>query len=256
MNKAHFKLLSISADAKTVKGEKMGFLTGIIYMAPSDQSGIINVCPHASAGCRAACLFSAGRGRFQNVITARTNRTKFFAEDRAGFLARLKGEIGLLLAMAAMENLTPAIRLNGTSDLAYENFGIMQEFPTVQFYDYTKDKARFRRYMAGELPANYHLTFSRSETNGDVAADFIKQGGNVAVVFAGKELPATYLGAPVVNGDESDLRFKDARGVVVGLLAKGRAKKDDSGFTVAVDESASQGLRVTFTGRDGSVTTF
>ena len=233
-NTRFFQLLSVSADAKTSKGEGEGFLTGILYMAPSDQSGVINVCPHASAGCRAACLFSAGRGRFLNVIQARTKRTLFFASDRKGFLARLSTEISMLLVLAKAEGKTPAIRLNGTSDLPYENFGIMQEFPTVQFYDYTKDGARYARYLMGKLPANYHLTFSRSETNGEMAASFIKAGGNVAIVFAGKELPATYNGAPVVNGDLNDLRFKDKRGVVVGLLAKGQAKKDESGFVVAV----------------------
>lgn len=233
-NTRFFQLLSVSADAKTSKGEGEGFLTGILYMAPSDQSGVINVCPHASAGCRAACLFSAGRGRFPNVIEARTRRTLFFANDRKGFLARLSTEISMLLVLAKAEGKTPAIRLNGTSDLPYENFGIMQEFPTVQFYDYTKDKARYSRYLNGQLPANYHLTFSRSEENGEHADAFVKAGGNVAIVFAGKELPATYKGAPVINGDLNDLRFKDKRGAVVGLLAKGRAKKDESGFVVAV----------------------
>lgn len=229
-----FRLLSVSADAKTVKGEKQGVLTAILYMAPSDQSGVINVCPHASAGCRAACLFSAGRGAFGNVIAARTKRTVWFASDREGFLAQLRADIMLFVALAASKGMKPAIRLNGTSDLPYEKFGIFDKFPDVQFYDYTKDKGRFGRYLANELPANYHLTFSRSEENGEHAAAFIQRGGNVAVVFAGKQLPSHYMGAEVINGDESDLRFMDARGVVVGLLAKGKAKKDNSGFTVEV----------------------
>ncbi len=233
-NNRFFQLLSVSADAKTVKGEAFGVLTAILYMAPSDQSGVINVCPNASAGCRTVCLFTAGRGRFQNVIKARTKRTTWFASDRAGFLAALKADISILIAIAARDGLTPAIRLNGTSDLPYENFGIMQEFPNCQFYDYTKSPSRFQRYLNGEMPKNYHLTFSRSEENGAQAEAFIKQGGNVAVVFSGKQLPASYLGSPVINGDESDLRFKDARGVVVGLLAKGDAKKDVSGFTVTL----------------------
>jgi hypothetical protein len=231
-----FKLLSVSAAAKTVKGEKQGYLTGILYMAPSDQSGVINVCPHASPGCRAACLFSAGMGRFPNVIQARTAKTVWFASDRAGFLAQLKNDITIFLAVAATRGMVPAIRLNGTSDLPYENFGIIQEFPKVQFYDYTKDAARFARYLNGKMPKNYHLTFSRSETNGEKAEAFIKAGGNVAVVFAGKTLPATYLGAEVISGDKNDLRFRDKKGVVVGLTAKGKAKKGDhNGFVVSVD---------------------
>lgn len=234
MSNRFFQLLSVSADAKTSKGEALGVLTGILYMAPSDQSGVINVCPHASEGCRTACLFSAGRGAFPNVIQARTKRTLFFANDRAGFLARLEMEINMLALLADSEKKTPAVRLNGTSDLPYENWGIIQKFPNVQFYDYTKDKARYSRYLNGQLPANYHLTFSRSEDNGEHAEAFIKAGGNVAVVFSGKQLPETYLGAPVINGDESDIRFRDPKGAVVGLLAKGRARKDASGFTVAL----------------------
>lgn len=236
MNNRFFHILSVGADAKTSKGEKFGYLTGILYMAPSDQSGVINVCPHASPGCRAACLFSAGMGRFPNVIQARTKKTLWFANDREGFIARLKTDISILAALAAGQNQIPAVRLNGTSDLPWEKWGVIQAFPNVQFYDYTKDKARFARYLNGELPANYHLTFSRSETNGAHAEAFIKAGGNVAVVFQAKELPSHYLGAEVVNGDESDLRFKDKRGVVVGLLAKGKAKAkhDKSGFAVVL----------------------
>jgi hypothetical protein len=231
-----FKLLSVSADAKTRKGEKYGYLTGLIYMAPSDQSGVINVCPHASAGCREACLFSAGMGRFPNVIAARTAKTLWYADDRKGFLAQLEKDVRMLEAMAIAQDLKPAIRFNGTSDLPYENTGICEKFPNVQFYDYTKNPGRFARFLAGGFPPNYHLTFSRSEDpkNQEHAAAFIKAGGNVAVVFAGKTLPETYLGAPVVNGDESDLRFLDGKGVVVGLTTKGKAKRDTSGFVVTV----------------------
>ena len=228
----NFNLLSVSADAKTRKGEKYGYLTGILYLAPSDQSGVINVCPHASAGCRAACLFSAGMGRFPNVIAARTARTVMFKNDRAGFLAKIRADIRMLAGIAGARDLIPAVRLNGTSDISFVSMGIMAEFPTIQFYDYTKDKARFRRYLNGELPANYHLTFSRSEENGDVVKYFAAVGGNVAVVFAGKTLPETYLGRRVISGDESDLRFLDGEGVIVGLTAKGKAKKENSGFVV------------------------
>lgn len=228
----NFNLLSVSADAKTRKGEKYGYLTGILYLAPSDQSGVINVCPHASAGCRAACLFSAGMGRFPNVIAARTARTVMFKNDRAGFLTKIRADIRMLAGIAGARDLIPAIRLNGTSDISFVSMGVMEEFPTIQFYDYTKDKARFRRYLNGELPANYHLTFSRSEENGEVVKHFAAIGGNVAVVFAGKTLPENYLGRRVINGDESDLRFLDGEGVIVGLTAKGKAKKENSGFVV------------------------
>jgi len=241
MNLKFFRLLSVSRDAKTVKGEKEGVLTAILYMAPSDQSGVINVCPHASPGCRAACLFSAGRGRFANVIQARTARTLSFASDRAHFLKTLEGELRVFEAIAAAQGLRPAVRLNGTSDLPYEKWGIFPKFPGIAFYDYTKSRARFARFLNGEMPENYSLTFSRSETNGKYADAFLKAGGNVAIVFAGKTLPTSYNGKPVVNGDENDLRFRDKRGVVVGLLAKGRAIRDETGFAVQVPESGVVG---------------
>lgn len=225
-------LLQVGHDAKTKKGEKKGYLTGILYLAPSNESGALNVCAHASVGCRAACLFTAGRGRFANVKAARIRKTIEFKTDRASFLARLAFDIAKLVRKAVKNGMIPAVRLNGTSDLPWENLGIIQQFPGVQFYDYTKNVKRALDFIAGKLPANYHLTFSRSETNSAHAELVAKLGGNVAVVFDSKKLPSHYYGVPVVNGDESDLRFLDARGCVVGLYAKGLAKKDFSGFVV------------------------
>lgn len=223
------KLLGIDTNAKTVKGQKLGYMTGIMYLAPANESGK-NLCPHASEGCKAACLFTAGRGRMAPVKAARLAKTKFFLENRAEFLAQLKKEIAALVKKAAKAGMIPAVRLNGTSDLPWENLGIMQEFPTVQFYDYTPHAARMVRFLRGELPPNYHLTFSRKEDNQAQTELIAKMGGNVAVVF--DQLPEKYLGRKVVNGDESDLRFLDKKGVIVGLIAKGKGKKDNSGFVV------------------------
>ena len=87
-------------------------------------------------------------------------------------------------------------------------------------------------YLHGELPSNYHLTFSKSEVTTDEQINrVIELGGNVAVVFRDR-LPKTYRGIEVVNGDDSDLRFKDKKGVIVGLIEKGLAKKDETGFVV------------------------
>ncbi len=230
------KLLSIGADAKTVKGEKFGVITGIQYLAPADVSGH-NTCPNASEGCKAACLFTAGMaGAFASVNKARTEKTLFFFRNRAEYGKQLVNEIAALVKKAKKKNLIPAVRLNGTSDLAWESIqfdgkSIMEHFPAVQFYDYTKSAKRAKRHAEGKMPANYHLTFSRSESNQAEVLDVIQSGGNVAVVFHDK-LPATYLGKPVVDGDESDLRFNDAKGVIVGLKVKGKAKQDTSGFAV------------------------
>ncbi len=223
-------LLSVSADAKTRKGESRGYLTGILYLAPSDISGR-NVCPFASPACHAACLYSAGRGAFSNVQRSRIEKTKAYFANKALFLSTLGDNISALIAKSTKESMRPAVRLNGTSDIAWERSGLMDQFPAVPFYDYTKNPLRFAQFLAGKLPKNYRLTFSRSETNEAQCLEFLAKGGNVSVVFR-KSLPATWNGYPVVNGDETDLRFLDPRGVVVGLVAKGKAKADVSGFVV------------------------
>ena len=135
-------------------------------------------------------------------------------------------------------NLVPVFRLNGTSDLSFEKYEVVRNgqlfrnmftaFPEVQFYDYTKVLGR---KVAGI--SNYHLTFSAADGNDADVAKAIQQGYNIATVFGIKKtlpMPDTYLGVTVFNGDESDLRFLDPKGVVVGLYAKGKAKKDTSGF--------------------------
>jgi len=224
------KLLSKN-NVKLIKGEKFGYLTLGLSLAPASSSGK-NLCPNASAGCIAACLFSAGMGRFENVRNARIAKAKFFNDNRAAFLAQLETEITAGIKRAAKLGKTLAIRLNVVSDVAWERLGIIKKFPNVQFYDYTKSPFRAMQFASGKLPANYHLTFSRSESNQQAVETVSAAGVNVAVVFAGKILPQTYLGKKVVSGDESDLRFLDEKNVIVGLSTKGEAKKDSTGFVV------------------------
>ena len=226
-------------NAKTLKGEKVGFRTFGLHLSPADKSGF-NVCQWSSAGCRAACLDTAGRGCMSNVQTARIAKTQRFFKDNFAFMSDLRSEIGKAIKSAARKNLTPCFRLNLTSDIPWENIrkhradkiNVMEEFPQVNFYDYTKGFYRMRAWLDGKMPDNYHLTFSRSEVTSDnKMKTILALGGNVAVVFRGT-LPKTYLGYPVVNGDENDLRFKDPKGVIVGLVEKGLAKKDETGFVV------------------------
>ena len=223
------KLLSVDTNAKTIKGQSKGYLTGILYLTPADLSGR-NVCPHASAGCRAACLYSAGRGAFNNVKSARLRKTLAFFKDRDAFVAELKSDIAALIKKAKKAGMLPCVRLNGTSDIPWHNFDIMEEFPSVPFYDYTPNKARMLDYLSGKLPKNYSLTFSRKEDNESACDEIMARGGNIAAVF--KDTPETWKGKPCFNGDESDLRFLDPRGVIVALKAKGKAKKDTSGFVI------------------------
>ena len=228
------KLLGINTNYKTIKSEKVGVLTGIIYMAPYNLSGK-NGCPGASAGCAAACLNTAGRGAMGVVQKARLKKTNRFWDDRKQFLQDLAAEIAKLQKQAEAKGLKAAVRLNGTSDLPYERYkvgdtgmNIMQLFPEVQFYDYTKLE---NRIVGQQLPANYHLTFSRAEDNDHKLEDVLKHT-SAAVVFSG-ELPETWRGYPVIDGDEHDARFTDAGpGVIIGLTAKGKARHDSSGFVV------------------------
>jgi len=229
-------ILGIDTNAKTVKGAKFGYVTGIAYLAPSTESGI-NTCQHASAGCKAACLFTAGRGAMSNVKNARIEKTLTFFRNKQVWLTKLDKEVAKLVKKANKIGKVACVRLNGTSDLPWENIrfsdgmNIMEKHPTVQFYDYTKNHHRMFQYINGDLPTNYHLTFSRSETNNDIAVKVLNKGGNVAVVFRNK-LPDTWNGFKVIDGDASDLRFTDPKNVVVGLVEKGRAKKDETGFVV------------------------
>jgi hypothetical protein len=229
------KLLSIG-NTKTVKGQSKGYMTFILHLAPGDLSGH-QVCPKASQGCLAACLNTAGRAAFTpSIIPARIRKTQWFFADRQGFLATLHEDIKAAIRKAAREGYTPVFRLNGTSDLAWERYdytdkdgvfhaSIFAAFPGQTFYDYTKRLGRKR-------PANYHLTFSRSETNELDCRLALREGMNVAAVFVKGNVPAEYLGHSVINGEESDLRFLDAPGHIIGLVAKGKAKADCSGFVV------------------------
>ena len=226
------KLLNIDNNYKTIKGQKYGYKTAILYLAPSINSGF-NVCPQASEGCKSACLYTSGHGRFDNVKQGRINKTRWYIQERESFLIQLKREITNHVNNCKKKNFIPCIRLNGTSDISWENMGILQEFPTVQFYDYTKVFKRMKMYCNGQLPSNYHLTYSLNEDNKELAFEVLKMKGNISAVFR-NYLPTKYEGYQVVNGDESDLRFLDKKNCIVGLIAKGDAKRDSSGFVLDV----------------------
>ena len=223
------KTLLSSSNAKLEKGNAYGWQTLGLSLAPYNLSGA-NLCPHASAGCAAACLYTSGHGRFDAVKNARLERTRRFLTDRAAFLEQLKIEIRKGERSAKRKGLRLAVRLNVMSDLPWYNLIDMGEFQAVQFYDYTPNPKRMLEWAKGELPSNYHLTFSRKEDNGEAVNLALSHGVNVAAVF--DKLPDEYAGKRVIDGDLSDLRFLDPRGVIVGLKAKGDGKKDSSGFVI------------------------
>jgi hypothetical protein len=248
----NMKLLTVG-NPKIEKGFAKGFLTAVLHLAPARLSGY-QVCPLATDGCTNACLNIAGRGGIfagesikdmsgeevlekiregalkNRIQSARIAKTRRFFEDREAFMADIVSDIKAVIRKADRENLQPAIRLNGTSDIRWETVAVdghknvMAMFPDLIFYDYSKI---FNRRVS-DIP-NYFLTFSLAEDNEDNARKAFQNGMNVAVVFRNK-LPDTFMGAPVINGDETDLRFLDPAGSIVGLKAKGKAKTDDSGF--------------------------
>lgn len=237
-------LLSISSDAKTSKGEKAGYLTGILYLAPGTLAGVGNMCVYASHGCAMSCLWKAGRAAmFKAINKSRVMKTRFLYEDREAFTALLLKDIAKLIRKANRLGLTPALRLNGTSDLPVENLFkvIFETFPTLATYDYTKSIKRALAWAKGDMPKNYHLTFSLSETNRAQAAIALRAGVNVAAVAngfqAGEQIPFEGLNVETVDGDKSDLRFLDlpssnGLGKFVLLKAKGPAKNDKTGFVI------------------------
>lgn len=234
-----FTLLS-TGNPKTLKGEAQGYMTYIMHLAPSTLAGMGNTCPKATAGCKAACLNTAGRGGMfkkgetTNAIQqARIRKTRMFYTDRPAFLAALVKDITKAIKQAEKKGFIPVFRLNGTSDLSFEKYevvdgkNIFQMFPNVQFYDYTKV---IGRKVSGLT--NYHLTFSKADGNDADVDKAIAQGMNIAAVF--DKLPESYKGVAVYDADESDLRFLDPKGSVAGLKAKGPAKKDTSGFVIRI----------------------
>ena len=228
-------------NTKTQKGESKGFLTGVMHMMPSDLAGYGNVCPCASPECRTMCLNTAGVWANAPAIqNARRMKTELYFKNRPQFMADMRKSITSLVRKAEKNDLTPAVRINGTSDLPQVAMEMAKEFPNVQFYDYTKIPRPWER----QLP-NYHITFSRSEVNDKETMEALEHGVNVAVVFGiskGDPLPKEWRGYPVINGDEHDLRFLDkleGKGdgpFVIGLSGKGKArgkdKRTDSGFVV------------------------
>jgi hypothetical protein len=228
--------LLTQGNAKILKGEKLGYITKGLHFSPADKSGH-EVCRWRSKGCTKACLDTAGRGQMDSIQIARIAKTKLFFEKQFDFLAKLEKEIASTIKSAKKKEMTAVFRPNLTSDIAWESVffdeekpqTIFDKFPETQYYDYTKSFMRMAQFLNGELPSNYHLTFSRSENNQKLVEMVLEMGGNVAVVFR-DQLPKTWKGIEVVNGDENDLRFLDKQGVIVGLIEKGRAKKDETGF--------------------------
>ena len=257
-----YLLADQSSNAKLSKnlGITAKWQTSILYLSPADSSdltdssgGPVNLCPAASPGCRAACLNTAGRGAMSSVQLGRLRKTKLLVQDPIEFNRQLSADLETLVNRQRRTGVRQAVRLNGTSDIAWEFHsivrngtefdGVPQAFPELLFYDYTKLPNRIIDFATPEdswFPSNYHLTFSRSEVNDVIVRRLLKYSTvTVAVVFSGTQLPTEWNGRPVIDGTQHDMRFLDPAGVIVGLLAKGKAKRDDSGFTIQLTEGAA-----------------
>jgi hypothetical protein len=233
-------------NAKASKAVVMGYLNAIHYMAPHEVAGVGNMCAYASPGCKELCLamYSGhaaiiAKGLTTNSVReSRIQKTRRFMRYRDEYMMDVVKSIHKVGIQASNLNLKPVIRMGGGDDIAWDRIrvsfpsgvyqsSLMDVFPHMQFMDYTKNLNKLRR----KLPANYHLTFSRSERNKAECLEALRLGFNVAVVFRNK--PQTYWGYPVIDGDLHDLRFLDPKGVIVGLSPKGaKAKADTSGFVI------------------------
>ena len=220
-------LLSVGSDAKTRKSNEKypNTITAIQYLAPSLNSGY-ETCAGKSEGCSAACLFTAGRGAMNSVQQARIRKTKLFFEDNEKYINYLEEDLSLLDKYGKDNNMSVYVRLNGTSDLDFISLNIFDKYNDLKFYDYTKIKER----LSLDLPDNYRLTYSKDERTTEEEVLEIINLANVAVVF--ENIPETYLGLPVFEGDLTDLRYEDPEKHIIGLKAKGMAKKDNSGFVI------------------------
>jgi hypothetical protein len=222
-----YKLIGVGNNAKTIKGDGSEYLTAILYLTPSDY-----LCPLSNlAGCREGCLNTAGRGAFNSVQAARHRKTQMLLKLPDQFNQQLRADLDKFQKYCQRKGIQPVVRLNGTSDYNWKD--IIVDYPVIQFYDYTKVYNR----LAKNWPSNYHLTLSYSEANQKYREKVVeyadKYGANMAVVFRDKNsIPKTFLGRKVIDGDADDLRFLDPSNVVVALYAKGKAKKDTTGFVV------------------------
>ena len=241
------KLLSnASTNPKTAKQLVAFKIEGVIHHLTPDRlaDGVHTVCPSSTPGCRASCLNTAGRSQVKGALKSRTLQRYMIHRSRIGktlrwlnnkqdYLSELGKELALLEKRAKKKGYHPVARLNGTSDIHWESWIPMATY-NIQFYDYTKGYKRMLRFLDGKLASNYDLTFSYSEeTTKRQVNTIIASGGNVAVVFR-KEIPKKFMGHKVITGMAHDFRYKDKKGRIVGLIARGRATTDTTGFVVDV----------------------
>lgn len=245
------KLIMSGNNAKTVKGDGTEYETAIMYLAPADMVDGVNLCPLAVlAGCKSACLNTAGRGAMNNVQAARIRKTIMWRDDRDMFMDTLIADLTKFAAYCERKGVKPVVRLNGTSDIQWERIKhngktVFERFPNIQFYDYTKIVKRAYNAVRKDWPANYSIVLSQSGANYKYSQDCYKAhrdtGIPMIMVVRNKAMVASALRvnerrgfANSVDGDKDDLRFLDKPGSVIYLAAKGKAKRDTTGFVMDI----------------------
>lgn len=253
------KLLSTNTKLSKMNND---YLVAGLSLAPHKLSGY-NVCPAASSECSKLCINYSGHARvFPKIIQGRINKTKLLYENQFTFLKMLHNDLSKLDSIlysihnkdgiynvSLFKNFKPtkiAIRLNVFSDLPWESLdsSLFSMYSHFQFYDYTKIPKRYKKFLDGKMPPNYHLTFSRSETNDKDCLYFLENYDNaqIAMVFKGIKkddaMPPIYNGTlgkhNLHDGDLHDLRFLDGPGII-GLRAKSLAKSHpNSPFLVQI----------------------
>lgn len=231
----------LGTSTKVEKGRKYSIETAVLYLAAGSLSGL-NLCPDASPGCLSNCLKFGFHLGMEMQTRAQLEKTYWLVLFPGDFLRQLEREIERFETRARKKGMQPALRLNGTSDVRWEVTGIMQRFPGVQFYDYTKIPLSDR-----ETVRNYHLTYSVSELPGSLerGKEYARNGHSFAVVVGDKERTqkgtremqrqilesGEFEGFPAVDGNQTDARMLDPKGSAVVLRAiAGAATKDKTGF--------------------------
>ena len=232
----NINLLTSNSKADKTNNLLSQYLVKFLQLAPANMADKYQtVCRYSTQGCREVCLIFTGNGRYPKVIKGRTNKTLFYWNDNGLFMEKLTVETAMFEAGAKIQGKVPCIRPNTLSDIPWEQKHpeYMARFPDTIFYDYTKWP--YLERPQENLPQNYSLVYSKSEKSSNFEIDTnLNNGRSVAVVFR-RELPDKYCGVKVVDGDRHDLTFLHSAPSIIGLLAKGTARKDATGFVVDTD---------------------
>jgi len=233
----------VNNGSKHYKAFKYGELVYTIYLSPGNMSGY-EVCAGRTAECTALCLNESGHNRMDakrnHINRSRIGKTQMFFENHEFFSRWVIRDINAGIAKAKKMGFKFSVRINNTSDISPELIyikengikkNILELFPDIQFYDYTKVQGRLRLMNKYD---NYDLTYSYNGSNMETCMQLLKSGIKVAMVF--EKVPTEFNGFKVINGDLYDMRYKDEPGTIIGLKFKKVRSKPDATNTFVIHE--------------------